>query len=163
MINIIVAVSKNNQIGIDGKLPWHISEDLKYFKKTTQGHTVIMGRKTYESIGCPLPNRTNIVLTRDKNFSAEGIQTIHSLEEGLQLCKNNDVFIIGGGEIYSLFLPYADYLYITLVDKIINGDTSFPPYKEQFNLISSRLGETLTEDNHRFTFTIWKNKKYISV
>lgn len=163
MINLIVAASKNNQIGIDNKLPWHISEDLKYFRKTTQGHTVLMGRKTYESIGRPLPNRTNIVLTRDKNFSAEGVSVIHSFEEGLKLCENDDVFIIGGGEIYSLFLPYADYLYITLVDKVIEGDTAFPEYKDQFNLISSKPGETLTEDNHRFTFTIWKNKKYVTV
>ncbi len=159
MINIIVATSKNNQIGINNQLPWHISEDLKYFRKTTSGKTVLMGRKTFESIGRPLPNRKNIVLTRDLNFTAEGVSVIHSLDEALEICKaEENIFIIGGGEIYTLFLPYADYLYITLVDKVIDGDTSFPEYDDQFKMIQSTPGETLTEDGHHFAFTIWKRK-----
>lgn len=159
MINIIVATSKNNQIGINNKLPWHISEDLKYFRTTTSGKPVLMGRKTFESIGRPLPNRKNIVLTRDLNFAPEGVSVIHSFDEALTLCKaEEEIFIIGGGEIYSLFLPYADYLYITLVDKVIDGDTDFPVYNDQFEMIESRPGETLTEDGHSFAFTIWKRK-----
>lgn len=159
MINMIVATSKNNQIGINNQLPWHISEDLKYFRQTTSGKTVLMGRKTFESIGRPLPNRKNIVLTRDMNFSAEGVTVIHTLEDALELCKlEAEIFIIGGGEIYSLFLPYADYLYITLVDKVINGDTDFPSYEDQFELIKSTPGETMTEDGHSFAFTVWKRK-----
>lgn len=160
MINMIVATSKNNQIGINNELPWHISEDLKYFRQTTSGKTVLMGRKTFESIGRPLPNRKNIVLTRDMNFNPEGVTVIHSFDEALALCKaEEDLFIIGGGEIYSLFLPYADYLYITLVDKVIDGDTDFPAYAQQFELIKSTAGQTTTEDGHSFAFTIWKRKE----
>ncbi|WP_054740018.1 dihydrofolate reductase [Cellulosilyticum ruminicola] len=159
MINIIVATSKNNQIGINNQLPWHISEDLKYFRTITSGKTVLMGRKTFESIGRPLPNRKNIVLTRDSNFAPEGVSVVHSLDEALEICKTEEeIFIIGGGEIYSLFLPYADYLYITLVDKVINGDTDFPVYEDQFEMIQSKLGETLTEDGNSFAFTLWKRK-----
>lgn len=157
MINIIVAVSKNNQIGMDNKLPWHIPEDLRYFKEKTKGHMVIMGRKTYESIGKPLPNRKNVVLTRDPHFYAEGVTTVHSLEEALALCKSEDeCYIAGGGEIYRAFLPFSDKLYITVVDKLIDGDTSFPEYTDSFELISSTPGTTLTADNHSFAFTIWK-------
>ncbi len=160
MINIIVATSKNNQIGINNKLPWHISEDLKYFKCTTSGKTILMGRKTFESIGKPLPNRKNIVLTRDMNFKPDGVTVIHSLEEALEICKNEEnIFIIGGGEIYSLFLPYADYLYITLVDKVIYGDTDFPSYDTDFELIQSTPGKTLTTDGYSFAFTLWKRKE----
>lgn len=160
MINIIVATSKNNQIGINNQLPWHISEDLKYFRLTTSGKTVLMGRKTFESIGRPLPNRKNIVLTRDMSFAPEGVSVVHSLEEALEICKaQEEIFIIGGGEIYSLFLPYADYLYITLVDKVINGDTDFPVYEDKFELIKSTPATTLTDDGHSFAFTVWKRSK----
>lgn len=159
MINMIVATSKNNQIGVNNTLPWHISEDLKYFRNTTSGKTVLMGRKTFESIGRALPNRRNIVLTRDTEFSYKGVETVHSLDEALKLCEQDgDVFIIGGGEIYAAFLPYADYLYITLVDKVIEGDTSFPEYQEQFELINITPGTAPTEDGTTFNFTLWKRK-----
>ena len=157
MINMIVATSKNNQIGIDNKLPWHISEDLRYFKEVTKGHTVLMGRKTFESIGRPLPNRENIVLTRDKSFTAQGITAVHSLEEALTFCRSKDqIFIIGGGEIYKQFLPYADKLYITLVDKEIQGDTDFCDYFNDFKCTQSTPGQTLTSDGHSFKFTLWE-------
>lgn len=159
MIKIIAAISKNHQIGKDNKLPWHISEDLQYFKKTTSGKAVLMGRKTFESLGKPLPNRRNIVLTRDTNFKAEGIETIHSMEEALELCKSlEDIFIIGGGQIYTAFLPYADELYLTLVDKVIDGDTDFPAFEDAFECTKSTPGETLTDDGHHFTFTVWTRK-----
>ncbi|MDF2877010.1 MAG: Dihydrofolate reductase [Clostridia bacterium] len=156
MINLIVATSKNNQIGIDNKLPWHIPEDLKYFKEKTKHHTIVMGRKTYESIGRPLPDRTNVVLTRDVNFTAEGVIICHTFEEALKLCQNqNEVYIIGGGEIYHAFLPFADCLFITLVDKLIEGDTSFPEYKNSFTMTSRSKGNTQTDDGCSFEFTIW--------
>ena len=159
MINMIVATSSNNQIGINNELPWHISEDLKYFRKVTNGKTVLMGRKTFESIGRPLPNRRNIVLTRDPHFAHEGIEVVHSIKEALELCHaEENMFIIGGGEIYAAFLPYADYLYITLVDKVIEGDTSFPEYKDLFSLIESTPGTGPSEDGTTFTFTIWERK-----
>lgn len=157
MINMIVATSKNNQIGIDNKLPWHIPEDLAYFKSITNGHTVLMGRKTFESIGRPLPHRQNIVLTRDLNFTAEGITVLHSLEEALAFCQNKEqVFIIGGGEIYNQFLPYTHKLYITLVDKLIEGDTDFCDYTKTFQCTHSTPGQALTSDGHSFTFTVWE-------
>ena len=156
MIKIIAAVSKNLKIGKDNQLPWHISEDLKYFRKTTNGQAVLMGRKTFESIGRPLPNRRNIVLTRNVDFNEEGVEVVHTLEEALALCKTLDqVFIIGGGQIYSAFLPYADELYLTLVDKEIDGDTDFPAFEADFKCTKSTLGETTTEDGHSFAFTIW--------
>lgn len=159
MINIIVATSKNNKIGINNSLPWHIPEDLKYFKEKTKGHTIVMGRKTYESIGRPLPNRQNIVLTRDRNFKAEGVKVIHSFEEALiTSVTQQECYIIGGGEIYDLFLPFANRLYITMVDKIIDGDTSFPEYTDAFKLIQSFPGDTLTSDGYSFKFTTWNRK-----
>ncbi len=159
MINMIVATSKNNQIGIDNKLPWHIPEDLSYFKEKTKGHIVVMGRKTYESIGRPLPNRKNVVLTRDKTFKPEGVTVIHSFEEALIMCSvEEESYIIGGAEIYRLFLPYANRLYITIVDKAIQGDAAFPQYTDDFELIQKTKGTTLTEDNHSFDFTIWDRK-----
>lgn len=163
MIKMIAAVSKNHQIGKDNELPWHISEDLKYFRKITSGQAVLMGRKTFESIGRPLPNRRNIVLTRNATFNSEdnakGIEVVHTLEEALALCKTlEQVFIIGGGQIYSAFLPYADELYLTLVDKEIDGDTDFPSFEKDFECTKSTPGETTTEDGHSFAFTIWTRK-----
>jgi len=125
-IKIIVAMSKNRVIGINNKLPWHIAEDLKRFKKLTSGYSIIMGRKTYESIGKPLPNRKNIIVTKNLNFQAEGVSVTHSLTEALNLSANNTVFIIGGGQIYQQALPLATHLLITFVDIKIDGDTFFP-------------------------------------
>lgn len=159
MINIIVATSKNNQIGVNNKLPWYIPEDLNYFKTMTDGHVVLMGRKTFESIGKPLPNRTNVVLTRDTSFAHEGVTVVHTLEEALAFCSAQEqVFIIGGGEVYSLFLPYAETLYITKVDKIIDGDVNFPVYEDTFKLVASRPAENLTSDGHSLAFTTWHRK-----
>ncbi len=159
MIHLIVATSKNNQIGINNQLPWHIPEDLAYFKEMTKGHTVLMGRKTFESIGRPLPHRQNVVLTRDKNFNPAGVTVLHCLEEALTFCQEQDlVFIIGGGEIYKAFLPYATNLYITLIDKDIEGDTSFCDYKDSFKCVSRVPGKTLTSDGYSFSFTVWEPK-----
>ncbi|MDO8538725.1 MAG: dihydrofolate reductase [archaeon] len=124
---IIAAVAENNVIGINGKLPWHYSEDLKRFKRLTMGFPILMGMKTFESIGKPLPGRTNIVLSDDKNFSPEGIVVCHSINEAMQKCSNSEkVFIIGGASIYKQFLQMADSLEITFVKKRIEGDAFFP-------------------------------------
>ncbi|WP_069999538.1 dihydrofolate reductase [Cellulosilyticum sp. I15G10I2] len=156
MINIIVATSKNNQIGINNQLPWHIPEDLQYFKEKTKGHMVVMGRKTYESIGRPLPNRKNIVLTRDTTFKPDGVTVLHSFEQALIMCSaEHESYIIGGGEIYELFLPFTNRLYITMVDKVIEGDTPFPSYSDDFTLVQRFKGSTLTSDNCSFEFTVW--------
>jgi dihydrofolate reductase len=127
-ISIIVAIARNWAIGKDNQLLWHISEDLKRFKRITLGHQVIMGKKTYESLPFrPLKDRTNIVITDNPNEKFEGCVTVYSIEEALELCnEKEESFIIGGGSIYKQFLPYANKLYITLVNKDFEADTFFP-------------------------------------
>lgn len=123
MINIIAAVSRNNVIGVNNTIPWKIKEDMQMFKKLTTNNTIIMGRKTFESIGKPLPNRKNIVISSNK---INDVITYPSLKEALDNCKNEKVFLIGGSRIYEEGMNYVDKLYITLVNKSINGDTYFP-------------------------------------
>lgn len=131
---IIAAVAENGCIGINNQLPWYLPEDLKYFRRLTTGGVVIMGRKTYESIGKPLPNRTNIVISRKAGYHPEGIKVVSSLEEALDLAAQvseingiDDVFVIGGAQIYALALPLANRLYLTEVQKTVEGDAFFPP------------------------------------
>jgi dihydrofolate reductase len=136
ILSLIAAVSKNNVLGNDNKLLWHLPADLKYFKNTTSGKTIIMGRKTYESIGRALPNRRNIVVTRQKDFTAEGCEIFNSLQQAVQECEHEkEVFIIGGGEIYRQALPEADRIYLTRVYEHFEGDTTFP----EFSLSEWRL------------------------
>ena len=122
MISLIAAVSENNVIGNKGALPWHLPRDFAFFKETTVEHTVVMGRKTFESIGRPLPNRKNIILTR-QDVSFDGCTVVHSIDE---IPQEEDVFVIGGAEIYNQFLPLAKRLYITVVHTTLEGDTYFP-------------------------------------
>nr|AIA14327.1 Dihydrofolate reductase [uncultured bacterium]AIA14364.1 Dihydrofolate reductase [uncultured bacterium] len=132
-ISAIAAIVNNRGLGKDNELLVRIPEDLARFKKLTSGHTVIMGRKTYESIGKPLPNRTNIVVTRDAKYEAEGCQVVFSVEEALDLGRQlepEEIFIIGGGKIYDEMLPYTERLYLTQVEKEVEADTFFPEYKE---------------------------------
>ena len=127
MISIIVAVAKNGVIGDKNSLLWHLREDMIHFRTITSGHPVVMGRKTYDSIGRPLPKRTNVVITRDTNLTIEGCTMAHSLEEAVALFdKSEEVFIIGGARIYRQALPLADRIYLTVIDKEYEGDTSFP-------------------------------------
>lgn len=130
MISIIVAMSKNGVIGKDNKIPWHLSEDLKRFKQITMGHPIVMGRKTYLSIGKPLPGRKNIVITRNPDFSVHGVHDVHivhSLDEAIKGHKlDEEIFVIGGAEIYKLALPRADKIYLTKLEKEFNGNTYFP-------------------------------------
>jgi dihydrofolate reductase len=127
IISIIVAVAENNVIGNDNKLIWHLPKDLKHFKETTTGHYIIQGRKTFESFGKPLPNRTTVIVTRNKNYKAEGCIVVNSLQEALDIAINEkEVFIIGGGEIYKQAMPIADRIYLTKVHQSFEGDTFFP-------------------------------------
>ena len=127
MISIIVAVAKNGVIGDKNSLLWHIREDMVYFRTVTSGHPVVMGRKTYDSIGRPLPKRTNVVITRDTNLTIEGCTVVHSLEQAVSLFSaEEEVFIIGGAQIYAQAMPIADRIYLTKVEKEYQGDTSFP-------------------------------------
>ena len=125
MIKLIVAVSKNMVIGDSNKLIWHLPADLKRFKEVTTGHPIVMGRKTFQSIGRPLPNRRNIIITRDEDFEVEGCEIVNSIEEAL-LLTNSDCFIIGGGEIYKQTIHLAEQIYMTVVDEEFEGDTKFP-------------------------------------
>lgn len=144
---IIAAIAKNRVIGNGGTLPWHISEDLKRFKKLTAGHAVLMGRKTFESLGRQLPNRRNVVLTSQ---AIAGVETYRSLSQALSALRNEKrVFVIGGGQIYALLLDRADELYLTLVDQEVDGDTFFPPYED---LVRLRFRLVSREDHTGFVF-----------
>ena len=125
-LSIIVAVADNNVIGIENTLPWHLPEDLKRFRALTTGHHIIMGRKTYESLGRLLPGRTTVIVTRNKNYSVEGALTAHSLETAVALCKDdNEPFLIGGAELYKHGIALANKLYLTKVNIRVEGDAFF--------------------------------------
>jgi dihydrofolate reductase len=151
MIKIIVAMSNNRVIGNNNELIWKLSSDLKRFKELTTGHPVVMGRKTYESIGRPLPNRRNIIITRNLEYEVEGCETVSSLEEAL-LLTNNNCFIIGGGEIYKQSLEVADKIYLTLVHKDFEGDTSFPELGKEWATIDTKDFEADEKNEYNYSF-----------
>ena len=158
MVNIIVAVSENLAIGRAGDMPWHISADLKYFKRTTQGHTVVMGRRTWESIGCrPLPGRRNIVVSRTM-AAGEGYEVASSLKQAIKMtAADGDIFIMGGGQLYREALPLADRLYVTHVHTTVDdADTFFPlinPLKWELTDISETFTDPAT--GLRFEFAVY--------
>lgn len=132
-ISIIVAIAENNVIGNNGKIPWHSSEDLKHFKKLTTGHHILMGKSTFESMGKPLPNRTNIILSRDHDLKIEGATVFQDLGDAIRFAqerKESELFIIGGQQIYEFALPIAEKIYETLILERYEGDTFFPELPE---------------------------------
>jgi dihydrofolate reductase len=131
LISIIVAMSQNRVIGKDGRLPWRLPEDLQRFKRLTLGQTLLMGRKTYQSIGHPLPGRQTIILSRNADFCAEGCAVVASLEEGIASAQTDDLFICGGGEIYRQALPLAEKIYLTELLREVEGDAFFPPLADE--------------------------------
>ena len=133
MITLIVAMGKNREIGKENQLLWHLPKDLKRFKELTSGYPIIMGRKTYESIGKPLPNRTNIVISRKNDWFEEGILIVGSIKEAVKFAKKIDeeVFVLGGGNIYEQTIDFADKLEVTLVDAVLDADTFFPKINEK--------------------------------
>ena len=152
-ISLIVAASRNNIIGSGGDLPWHLPDDLRNFKRLTTGKPVIMGRKTYESIGRSLPDRRNIVLTRDDSFVAEGCEVVTSVEAAIDTVSDADdeVMVIGGGEIYTAFQPIARRIYLTRVHAEIDGDTAFPALDDSdWQLVSSESHPA--DANHAYAF-----------
>jgi len=157
IISLIAALGKNNVIGVDNKLPWKLSADLKRFKAITSGKPVIMGRKTFESIGRPLPNRTNIIITRDKNYRADGCVIVNSAEEALNAAKENEeVMIIGGAQIYAEFLPKANKMYLTVIEKEFEGDAYFPEYNDhEWKIIHKEDHE---DDGLRYSFVDLERK-----
>lgn len=162
--SIIVARSRNGVIGKNNELPWRLSSDLKRFKTLTVGHPVVMGRKTYESIlvrlGKPLPERENVILTRQKDFSAPGCLVINNLAEIENLAKGKEVFIIGGAEVYQLTLPKTDKVYLTLVETEVDGDAFFPPLEESaWQLIKQEKHLADEKNDYNFEFRIYERKK----
>ena len=151
-ISIIVAMSQNSVIGYKNELPWHISEDLKNFRKITINHSVIMGRKTYDSIGKPLKDRRNIVISRNALLKIDGVEVVDSLEKAIyKTAESSETFIIGGQQIYSIALPVATHMYITKVNGIFDGDAFFPDFAEdEWKEISRE--DLITEKNLRFSF-----------
>jgi len=158
-VSLIVAVAENGVIGKDGNLPWHIPGDLKWFKETTMGKPMIMGRKTWESFGKPLPGRPHIVMTRDANYKAAGATVCQNLEEALEaasgmLDETGEVMIIGGGEIYRMALPSVDRLYLTEVALSPEGDTRFPSF-DRNDWVELSRGTVEPRDNvPEYSFTI---------
>jgi len=138
-ISLVAAMSQNGVIGKDNALPWHIPEELKYFRKITQGKPIIMGRKTFESMNSkPLPQRHNIIITHTKNLLIDGVTVVHSVEEALKASEPTDeVMVIGGASVYSLFLPFASRIYLTIIHENYEGDTFFPTLEwEKWQTIS---------------------------
>ncbi len=160
IISAIVATAKNNVIGNDNDIPWYLPADLKYFKKTTLHRHIIMGRNTYESIGKPLPKRTNIIMTRNPFFIATGCLTVHSFEEALDLAKSHneeEVFIIGGGKIYELALPFLDKIYLTSVDAEVEGTVHFPTLApEEWKLVSEDAHQADEKNEYDYVFKLYE-------
>jgi len=161
IVSAIVAVAKNNVMGRDNDIPWYLPADLKYFKSTTLNHHIIMGRKTFQSIGRPLPKRTNVVISRQAFFIATGCITTQSIEQALELAYDNgeeEAFIIGGGEIYNLSMPFWDRLYLTEVDlEVKDGDTFFPEINfSEWKHILSDPHEADEKNEHAYTFNIYE-------
>jgi dihydrofolate reductase len=156
--SIIVAVADNLAIGKDNQLLWHISEDLKRFKKITTGHHLIMGKKTYESLPVrPLPNRTSIVLSDIPGDTIEGCIVAYSLEEAIAHCPEEECFVIGGGMVYKQFLPLADKLYITWVHKVFDGDTFFPELNfDEWQLVESEKHGQESNNNFSYTYAVYE-------
>ncbi len=164
MTTIVVAMGKNREIGVDNQLLWHLPKDLKHFKEITSGHPIIMGRKTYESIGKPLPNRTNIVVSRKKDWFEEGILIVGSLKEALKFAKKIDenVFVIGGGNIYEQTIDLVDKLEVTLVDAELNADTFFPKINEKIWRKKDEICHEKDEkNNYNFCFQTFERKSEV--
>jgi len=157
IISMIFAMDEQRGIGVDNKIPWRLPEDMAFFRKTTSGHTVLMGRKTYDSIGKPLPKRRNVILTRDKSFAVEGCEVVHSVEEALERfgggssAADDELFVIGGAEVYSLFLPHADKLYITEIAHRFEADTFLPEIDLSQWTVTSRV-KGIKDDKNRYDY-----------
>lgn len=160
ILSMIVAASENNAIGKDNDLLWHLPKDLKYFKETTKGHHIIMGRKTFDSVGKPLPGRTNIVISRREDFHPEGVVRASNLENAIELVEDDqEPFVVGGAQIYEQALDYVDRIYLTRVHAHVNGDTHFPD-------LNPDEWQRVLHENHKkdeqhafdFSFEVWERR-----
>ncbi|MGE6629692.1 dihydrofolate reductase [Bacillus sp. NPDC077027] len=162
MISMIVAMGEGRVIGKDNQMPWHLPADLAYFKKVTGGHTIVMGRKTFESIGRALPNRRNIVLTTSSTFQADGCEVVHSIDDILEIEKTSgeqELFIIGGSKLYEEMLTHADRLYITHICHAFEGDRFFPEFqKAKWTIVSTEKGHRNEKNPYDYEFVIYDRK-----
>jgi len=159
-ITLILARARNGVIGAKGGLPWRLPEDLAFFKRTTMGHPIVMGRKTWESIGRPLPGRRSVVVTRDRTFSATGAEVAHSLDDAVALCAGSDeIFVIGGAHLYADALPRADRLLLTEIDADFDGDTFLPaPAAAQWLEASRERHPPVPERTFAFDFVDYRRR-----
>ncbi len=153
MIALVAAVAENGVIGLAGELPWHLPKDLKFFKNLTVGHAVIMGRKTFDTVGHALPDRWNVIVTRDPQYRRADATVVHSIEEALRVTRGADrIFVVGGGEIYRVALPYATRMYLTVVHGEFDGDTSFPEFDPaEWTLAQDERHEA--DEKHAYAFS----------
>ena len=151
---LIAATSQNNALGKDNKIIWHLPDDFKRFKELTSGHHIIMGRKTFESFPKPLPNRTHVVITRQKNYNPEGCIVVNSIEDAFEICpKTEDVFLIGGAEIYKLGLPFTDKIELTYINEVFEADAFFPEIDfSEWKLTNEEFHPKDEKHAHDFSF-----------
>ncbi|MEY8738509.1 DfrD/DfrG/DfrK family trimethoprim-resistant dihydrofolate reductase [Bacillales bacterium AN1005] len=159
-ISLIVAMAKDRVIGKNNDIPWRIPKDWEYVRDTTKGHTIVLGRKNLESIGRALPNRRNIILTRDKNFNFDGCEIAHSDEEVFDLCVNEEeIFIFGGEQIYNIFLPYVNKMHITKIHHHFEGDTFFPEVNfNEWREVSAEKGVMNDKNPYIYYFHVYERK-----
>lgn len=162
VLSLLVAADEHNVIGKDNKLPWHLPNDLKYFKNLTWGMPILMGRKTFESIGKPLPGRQSIVITRNHDWQHDGVEVVHSIEDAIRKAKDKDikeVFVIGGAEIFNTSLDKADRIYLTRIHHSFEGDVYFPELSEgKWTLVKSHLSPKDDKNPYDHTFQVWERK-----
>jgi len=160
-VTLIVAVADSGVIGHDNALPWHLPDDLKRFKRLTLGKPVVMGRKTFESIGKPLPGRQNIVVTRDANYQREGIMVVHGVDAALEAAAEQaEIMVIGGAELFRLFLPLASRVHLTCVHGDIAGDVKWPPLDvREWKVVESERHETDERHIYAMTFEVWEKRR----
>jgi dihydrofolate reductase len=159
MISIIVAAAENNVIGNNNNLIWHLPADLKFFKETTNGNSIIMGRKTYESIGRPLPNRQNIIITRNTELQIDGVTIVNTLEEALEVAESEEKFICGGGQIYKEGIHLADKIYFTRIHQEFEGDTIFPEIDSSiWKEVSRKKGEIDQKNTIDYSILVFERK-----
>lgn len=157
-LSLIVAMAKNRVIGINNTLPWRIPEDMKHFKALTMGHHMIMGRKTFDSIGKPLPGRTTVVVTRNKNLEIVGCVMAQSLQKAIAVCGNDEeIFLVGGAELYALALPFAHKMYVTEIQQEVAGDAFFPPFnRTEWQEIAREIRQQETPQPLNYHFVIYQ-------
>ena len=164
VLSLLVAADEGNVIGKNNQLPWHLPNDLKYFKNLTWGLPIVMGRKTYESIGKPLPGRTNIVITRNKNYTAEGIMVVHTIDEALNVAQEkgaHEIFVIGGAEIFNSVFKNANRIYLTRIHHRFEGDVFFPELHKDWTLAKKHHYAADEKNAYAHTFQVWeRNMKF---